>query len=50
MQAKDMDLIINIKVSLTFKKIEQAVKCVYTTNVKHQPIVALYAGCVHFFH
>ena len=37
MQAKDMDLTINIKVSLTFKKIEQAVKCVYTTNVNINP-------------
>ena len=39
MQAKDMDLIIkcNIKVSLTFKKTEQAVKCVYTTNVNINP-------------
>ena len=37
MQAKDMDLIINIKVSLTFKKIEQAVKCVYATNVNINP-------------
>ena len=37
MQVKDIDLIINIKVSLTFKKIEQAVKCVYTTNVNINP-------------
>jgi hypothetical protein len=37
MQAEHMNFIVNIKVSLTFKKIEQAIKCVYTTNININP-------------